>query len=566
MTLGFPSDFDRVEAAGCDTRRISPVLARDGMIASQHPLVSATGLRVLAAGGNAVDAAVAGALVGAVVMPSRCGVGGDIFAIVARPDAGGAWHEDDRLAFHGSGISPRGASLEFMRERGEDSPSGRRVPAQTGPLSPSVPGFIAGCFELLDRYGSRSFAELAAPAIAYAARGFPISSAEASTLDRSAALLARYPATAAVFMPEGAPLRPGDVLRQPGLARSLAAIARGGTEAFSRGEIARAIARFLANNDGALTVDDFADHETAVSPPLATDYRGYTVYETGLPTQGFVLLEALNICEQAPIAAMGLRSAAAVHTEVAALRLAFADRLAFAADPDFSETPLDELLSKRWAASRFAGIDPQKVSPVDAGAIAVGDTTSLATVDKDGLMVSMIFSVSGVWGSGVVAGETGILLNNRLGNCFELDERHPNVYAPGKRTMHTLNCYMIADPDGTPVVVGGTPGGDFQPQWNLQTITGLIDGGLDVQAATEQPRWQLHPATYPYELGSPFALTIEDRVGEETLSRLEAMGYPLERAGMWGAGGSVQIIARDPERGTLAGGSDPRAEGQAVGM
>jgi gamma-glutamyltranspeptidase / glutathione hydrolase len=181
-------------------------------------------------------------------------------------------------------------------------------------------------------------------------------------------------------------------------------------------------------------------------------------------------------------------------------------------------------------------------------------------------MISLIFSVSAAFGSAVVAGDTGILLNNRAGHCFELDESHPNVYAPGKRTMHTLNCYLIADNEGVPVLVGGTPGGDFQPQWNVQTITGLIDGALDVQAAIEQPRWQLSPATYPAQRSDPFTLTVEERLGAETIASLEEMGYPIARAGMWGAGGSAQAIARDPESGALAGGSDPRAEGLAIGL
>ena len=182
MTLGFPGSRDAARAASCDTRRVSATLTRGGMIASQHPLVSATGLRVLAAGGNAVDAAVAAALVGTVVMPARCGVGGDLFAIVARPDAGGGWGSDDLLAFHGSGNSPAGASLEYMTEHGEDTADGSRVLAQHGPLSPAVPGFVEGCFALLDRYGTKSFAELAEPAIGYAAKGFPISPAEAGTI------------------------------------------------------------------------------------------------------------------------------------------------------------------------------------------------------------------------------------------------------------------------------------------------------------------------------------------------------------------------------------------------
>jgi gamma-glutamyltranspeptidase/glutathione hydrolase len=565
MTLGFPGPLNEARAESCERRRISPVLATGGIIGSQHPLVSSTGLRVLAAGGNAVDAAVAAALTGTVVMPHRCGIGGDLFAIVARADGSGSRGASEPVAFHGSGIAPRGCSLEFMREHGEDAPDGRRVPAQVGPLSPSVPGFIDGCYALLERFGTRPFAELVAPAIDYA-EGFPIYPDEAVAIASNAAMLAPYPASAAVFLPNGAALKPGEMLRQPGLARSLALIARDGPEVFYRGEIARDIGAYLAANGGALAADDFADHEAAVSPPLATTYRGYTVYETALPTQGFVVLEALNICEQAPLGEMHLASSQAIHTEVSALRLAFADRRAHAGDEAFVETPLDMLLSKDWAAERFQTIDPKRASTVDAGMIAVGDTTSLCVIDQDGLMISLIFSLSGAFGSGVVAGDTGILLNNRLGNCFELEEGHPNIYAPGKKTMHTLNCYLIADEEGTPVLVGGTPGGDYQPQWNLQTITGLIDGGLDAQAAIERPRWQFRPATYPAQRGDPFTLTVEDRLGDETIAELEAMDYPVERTGAWAAGGSVQVIARDPETGVLVGGSDPRAEGQAVGM
>ena len=566
MTLGFPGPLDQAKAASCDTRRISPVMARGGIIGAQHPLVSSTGLRVLATGGNAVDAAVAAALVATVVMPGRCGIGGDLFAIVARADRSGGVGSEDPLAFHGSGIAPRGASLEFMREHGEESASGRRVMPQDGPLSPSVPGFIDGCFQLLERFGTRPFAELAAPALAYAEEGVAVSPAEHQAIVDNAERLGRYPASAAIFLPDGAPPRPGDILRQPDLARSLALIARGGPDAFYRGEIAQAIASFLAANGGALTADDFADHRTDVSPPLATPYRGYTVYETGLPTQGLVVLEALNICEHAPLAELGLRSAHAVHTEVSALRLAFADRLAYAGDPNYVETPASTLISKEWAAERYATIDPAYASSIDAGIIKGGDTTNLAVVDGDGLMISLIFTLSSIYGSAVVAGDTGILLTNRAGNCFELEDGHPNIYAPGKRTMHTLNCYLIADRDGTPLLVGGTLGGDFQPQWNLQTITGLIDGELDVQAAVEQPRWNFNPATYPAELGKPFVLSVEDRLGEETIASLEAMGYPVQRIGAWGAGGAPQVIARDPETGILAGGSDPRAEGMAVGL
>ena len=559
MPLGFPGPLG-ASSVSCDRRRISPVLARGGIIGAQHPLVSATGLRVLAAGGNAVDAAVAAALVGTVVLPGRCGIGGDLFAIVDGPNPA-----TERLAFHGSGAAPRGASIEFMREHGQDAPDGRRVMAQDGPLSPSVPGFVDGCFQLLERYGTRPFAELAQPAVGYAAEGVPVSPAEQRAIALNEDRLRRYPESAAIYLPGGALPPVGSILKQTNLARSIAAIAEGGRDAFYRGEIAKAIASFLAANGGALSEDDFADHETEVAPPLASTYRGYTIYETNLPTQGFVVLEALNICENAPIAEMGLRSAEAVHTEISALRLAFADRRAHAGDPRFVATPLDRFLAKGWAAELYRSIEPRFMPTIETGALAAGDTTNLAVIDKDGLMVSLIFTLSDIYGSAVVAGDTGIVLTNRAGHCFELEEGHPNRYAPGKRTMHTLNCYLIADGD-LPVLVGGTLGGDFQPQWNVQTITGLIDGGLDVQAAVEQPRWHFAPATYPATMGNPFALDVEDRLGDETIAGLEAMGYPVTRIGAWGAGGAVQAIARDPESGVLAGGSDPRAEGMAAGL
>jgi gamma-glutamyltranspeptidase/glutathione hydrolase len=181
-------------------------------------------------------------------------------------------------------------------------------------------------------------------------------------------------------------------------------------------------------------------------------------------------------------------------------------------------------------------------------------------------MVSLICSLSAGFGSGVVAGDTGVLLNNRAGDCFSLDEGHPNVYAPGKKTMHTLNCYLVADPDGTPVLVGGTPGGDSQPQWNVQVLSAMIDGEFDVQAAIETPRWVVWPGTYPADVGNPFELRVEDRLGEETIATLERRGHRVKRLGPWGAGRAHQAIARDPATGVLAAGSDPRGEGIALGF
>jgi gamma-glutamyltranspeptidase/glutathione hydrolase len=543
-------------------------MARRGLIAGAHPLASATGLRVLASGGNAVDAAVAAALTDAVMLPAMCGLGGDLFAIVHRPSSSGRSEGGELLAFMGSGIAPRGTTIDHMREHGDRD--GACMP-QRGPLSVAVPGFVDGCFALLDRFGTRPFAELAESAIGYAADGFPLSSHGAREIAEFAPLLRRYPTSAAVFLPDGRPPPPGTMLRQSDLARTLEQIARRGRDVFYRGDIAQRIGQFMAANGGALAADDFADHATDVAPPLATTYCGYTVCETPLPTQGFLLLEALNIVEHADLARLGVGSEAGIHTMAEALKLAFADRLAYAGDTRYVDTPLADMISKPWAADRYRRIDPTRaIDDRAATELSAGDTTCLCAADGDGLMITLIISISGGFGSGVVAGDTGILLNNRAGNGFSLIEGHPNVFAPGKKTMHTLNCYAIAQPDGDLVLVGATPGGDFQPQWNLQIITALVDAGLDLQAAIEQPLWMIWPGTYPIDVDNArqnvFELRVEDRFNNSILDGLERLGHRLKRVGPWAADGYAQAIARDPETGVLIGVSDPRSEGLAIGL
>jgi gamma-glutamyltranspeptidase / glutathione hydrolase len=561
VALGFPTAAEwKQRSASSGVRRPSPVIARNGIVASAHPLISATGLDVLQRGGNAVDAAVAASLVGGVVLPAMCGLGGDLFAVVHGRARSG---KTETLAFHGSGVGPSNATVEEMRARGE---RGGAIMAQYGPLSPSVPGFVDGCFALLDRFGSRSFAELAQPAIRYAADGVAVSPLVARWIAEVADPLRERPATAAVFLPGGKVPAVGSVLRQTDLARSLQAIADGGRNVFYTGDLAERICAALAAEGGLLAMDDFAGHATDVAAPIATTYRDHVVYETALPTQGFVVNETLNIVEHANLAGLGLSSAEGVHVLAEALGRAFADRNAYAGDPRRVDVPLDVLLSKKWAAERWATIDPTTAATdVAPGRLTPGDTTFCCVVDGDGMMISLIFSLSDWFGSRVVAGDTGILLNNRAGHCFSLVDGHPNQFAPHKRPMHTLNCWLIAGQNGTPVVAGGTPGGDFQPQWNVQTITGLIDAGLDVQQTVEQPRWQIWPATYPAEIGNPLELRVEDRLGDATVAALERMGHRIVRAGDWGAGGSAQVIARDPATGVLAGGSDPRSEGLAIG-
>ncbi len=536
-------------------RRIGPAFASNGMIAAAHPLTAETGLQVLKAGGNAVDAAVAAGLTAAVVMPEMCGLGGDLFAIVQAPGQA-------PVAVLGSGIAPRAATIEQMRAAGE----GTHMP-HDGPLSIGVPGMVHAYGALLGRFGTQTLASLAAPAIGHAERGFPITTLGWAAIHAFADLIGRCPATAAVLMPGGRAPRPGEVLRQTDLARTLRAITADGPAVFYQGDLARRMAEAVQELGGALSADDLAGHETVLAPTISTTYRGYTIHQTGLPSQGMILLEALNIVEAATAEALAAGDGAAVHTLVEATKLAYADRMAFAMDPAFGPTPLKTLLSKPWAARRFAEIDPAHAGEETAGGVmADGDTTYLCVVDGDGLMVSLIQSVSSAFGSGVIAGDTGVILNNRVGRGFSLEQGHPNLFAPGKKTMHTLNCWSMQDQDGVPVMVGGTPGGDGQPQWNLQMLVGLIDAGLDVQAATELPRWSMWPGTDPAHRPNRYLLEVETRLSEEARAGLEALGHRLEPMGGWGAGGAAQIIARDPMTGVLAGGSDPRVEGLALGF
>lgn len=539
-------------------RRGAPVFSTRGMAASAHPLVTGTVLSTLASGGNAVDAAIAGALTAGVVLPAMTGIGGDLFALVASPEA------PDPVAILSSGISPRGASLSFMREHADCD--GSLMP-QHGPLSPSIPGFVAGIHALHARFGTKSMGDLARPAIRYAADGFPISPMVGRWLRDKRELLDRFPFSSTTFFPHGRLPHIGELLKQPDLAKTLAVIAEGGDEVFYRGEIARQIGDYLTANGGAITAEDFADHSATVISPISTTYQGHTIYQTGLPTQGFVMLEALNIMAGDDMRKLGADQAPGIHLMAEALKLAFADRLAFAGDPDHIDVPLDRLLSAAWAERRRASIDLARANsnPLSE-TLASGDTTYLCVIDGDGLMVSLICSLSDAFGSGVVAGNTGIVLNNRAGHCFNLEEGHPNCYAPGKKTMHTLNCFLVSDSDGVPVLVGGTPGGDGQPQWNLQMLIGLLEKGLDVQAAAEMVRWSVWPATYPAEIGNPFELRIEEQAPESTIEALIQLGHNVRVVPPWSMISGAQLIARDPQNGVLTGGSDPRAEGMAAGI
>lgn len=535
-------------------RRIGPVYADRGMVASAHPLVTTAGLDALRQGGNAVDAAVAAALTAAVVMPEMCGLGGDLFAIVHDPAKG------KTLSFLGSGISPRAATIEQMRAAGQNGTMPYRGPHVTG-----VPGMVDAYFTMLSSFGSKPFAQLAESAVFYADQGYPLTQAGAEAIADNSAMLGSFPASAAVFLPGGKAPAPGTRFKQVNLAATLKRIAADGPRVFYEGAIGKSITDFLQANGGAMTLDDYAQHRTTVVPPLSTTYRGKTVFQTGVPSQGLIHLESLNILENFDLSGLEVGSISWIHRQVEAKKLAYADRLGHIAHGP-REHYVAKLLDKRWAAERAKQIDLDHANNhVSHGEFTDGDTTYLCVVDGAGMMVSLIQSVSAAFGCGMVAGDTGIVLNNRVGRGFSLVDGHPNIFEPGKKTMHTLNCFMIADEAGRMVVTGGTPGGDGQPQWNLQMTSALIDAGLDAQAAIEVPRWTSWPGTDPDVVHNPFELRIEARAGEAVMAGLANLGHHVKPQGDWDGGGTAQIIARDPESGVLAGATDPREECQVLG-
>ena len=536
----------------------SEVLARRGVVATDHPLASAAGLRVLQEGGNAIDAAVCIAGTLGVVTPMMTGIGGDTFIIHYEASSRRV------MALNGSGAAPRRATPEFFRARGQ-----RTMPLR-GMLAPSVPGAVDAMAIALEQWGSGrwTLGRLLEPAIYYAEAGFPITEKVAEWFEESAPVLAQYPSSRRVFLPDGRPPRVGEVLVQADLGRALRTIADQGARAFYEGPLADAIAAYAGAHGGLLETADLAAHRSEIAPPTATPWRDLTVHCSPPPSQGFVLLEMLNILEDDGLGTQPWGSAEAVHLMVEAKKLAFADRLAYVGDPRFVSNPLTWLLGKAYARERRRRIDPARAQDAAApGTVReqVGETTAFAVADGDGNVVSYITSLSAAFGCGEVADGTGILLNNRAGRGFSLEPGHPNLIAPGKRTMHTLMAFLATRRE-RPYLAWATRGGDAQAPWNLQVFSNIVHHGLNVQEAVERPRWVSFPATDPATIDAPFELRMEGGFPPHTYDRLRALGHRVVIPSHWTASGGVQILQVDPDRGVYAGGSDPRADGCAIGF
>lgn len=519
----------------------SPVLARNGMVATSQPLASAAGLRVLRDGGNAVDAAVAAAAVLNVVEPMMCGIGGDLFALYYEAATG------DLHGLNATGRAGSRASAEELRGRGLE-----RMPG-SGPLVVTVPGALDGWEELVSRFGTRPLGGLLAPAIAYAEDGFPVSEIIAAQWKSAEAKLRRHPAAAANYLVDGerAPAH-GEVFRSPDLARTFRRIADEGPEVFYRGEIADRIHDFLEAEGGFVTREDLAAHDSEWVEPISATFRGVEVFQVPPNSQGFVALEMLNLLEGFDLAALGHNSAAYLHRLIEAKKLAFADRDAYLADPEHMRAPLETLLSKEYAEARRGEISGDRAArEVAPGLTDDGDTIYLTVVDRDRNAISLIYSLFGSFGSGLVVPGTGIALQNR-GTGYSLEPGHPNELAPGKRALHT-NMPGMAFRDGRPWITYGVMGGDMQPQGHTQVLLNRIEFGMHVQKAGEMPRFR-HGAD---------GVGLESGIGSDTRQALIRMGHGVKTR--FGAYGGYQAIEIDWENGVLLGGSDPRKDGAAVG-
>lgn len=532
-------------------------LGRKAMVAAAHPLAAQEGLRALERGGNAMDACLVMAGVTSVVLPNMCGLGGDAFMIYYDASSGKAY------ALNGSGAGGNHGKLERFEGQGPILP-------QHGIVSVGVPGAPLVFEQAQKRFGTFSLRECFEPGAAIAEEGFVVSRIFSRAVASERNKLEKYERARRTFLESGNPPSPGTLFRQPKLARTLRQFGSEGAEFVYKGSFARHFYEINDLSGGLFDGTEFENH-LKESPgwyqPLATDYRGYTLLQTAPVSPGFVMLQGMNLLEMFDPDQLKPLSQSAVHLMVEAKKVAFADRNAYAGDPSVTGFDASSFVSKDHAKKRFSLIDPDAASCRQELVFGGpdGDTTSFVAWDEAGNCCSFIHSIAFAFGSGIMVPETGVLLNNRVGRSFNLVPGHRNCLEPGKRPMHTLNCYMVLK-DGEPFIVGGTPGGDGQPQWNMQMLSLMLDFGAGPQEAADFPRHTSLPGTDMIGVGRPFRLIAESRFPQETLKGLAAMGHEVRTVGAFGAGGGAQIIMRDAATGVLLGGSDSRVEGIALGV
>ncbi|MAO93187.1 MAG: gamma-glutamyltransferase [Rhodospirillales bacterium] len=521
----------------------SPVHAPTGMASTSHTLSTQTAVQILQAGGNAMDAAIAACAVQCVVEPGSTGIGGDNFCLYA--PAGSA----DITAFNGSGKAPSGATGDYYQKLGITKIQ-RDVHAVT------VPGAVDAWWQLHQKFGHMPWADVLAPAIGYARDGYPISSRVHRDFSVEKALLAAEPSMAETFLVNGEVPAVGSRHSQPKLAKTLQLIADHGRDAFYTGEVAEDIVTYLQSKGGLHTMEDFASVKGDFVTPISTDFRGYKVWECPPNGQGVIALLLLNVMGGCDVdAAKGPITADRIHQEIEAGRLAYTARNLYLADPDFNPVPVEELLSADYAASVRAAIDPKRAAdPTTAVDLPPHkDTVYITVVDKDRNCCSFINTVFYGFGSGLMAPNSGVLLQNR-GMGFSLQPGHPNAIAPGKRPLHTIIPAMLTKGDRA-VMPFGVMGGEYQAFGHMQFLTRHFDFGLDIQEAMDAPRFMPDPFTGEVEM--------EGAVPQDIQDELTARGHKLVQPR--GPVGGSQAIFIDWEQGILTAGSDPRKDGSAIG-
>jgi gamma-glutamyltranspeptidase / glutathione hydrolase len=585
------------------------VRGKRGVVAGGHPLSVEAGLRILQNGGNAVDAGVATTLAASVIEFSHFSFGGEVPILIKLKG-------QKVVVIEGMGQAPAKATREFFVNRAkEESGSGQTtmpnlsrrgglIPS-TGPLSATVPAILDACVTALDKFGTKTLAEVMEPAIQLA-DGFPIDELRVQYIRTRSSVFSQWPDAKRVFLPGGEVPKVGDIFVQADLARTLREIVRAEKVAsagkrnnsrhaglmaardyFYKGPIAKRIGDYMQANGGLIAAGDFAKFAAKVGQPVETDYRGYQVYKAGFWTQGPAMVETLNMLEGFDLKKMGHNSVEYVHTLIEALKLAMADRDRYYGDPDFVKIPMTELLSKDYAALRRPLIDQQRASlaqqpgdPTNMKAVlasatqTVGrasqvpeleranDTTCVNVVDKDGNLFSA--TPSGAWLPAVVAGDTGVLMGQRLQSSLT-DPNSPNVVAPGKRPRITLTPTLVLK-GGEPFMVLSTPGGDNQDQALLQVMLNIIEFGMNPQEAVEAARFdtQHYVSSFDDHEFLPGSLNVESRVSLKVIQELSSKGHKVKVQSEWGTLSAPTVIVYDPKNGVAAAGADPRRSRYAV--
>jgi gamma-glutamyltranspeptidase/glutathione hydrolase len=567
-----------------------------GMVGGGTQLTAQAGMHILWQGGNAVDAAVAAALAAGVLEPSaHYSLGGEVAVLFYD-------REQRRVrSVVGQGWAPNAATVAHYRQHWGEIPS--------GVLSTTVPGVISALLTMLSHHGSMSFRQVAESALGFARDGFPVYQLLHHAIGAPARLpnLRQYPASARVYLVDGNAPALGSRFVQHDLARTLSlmieaeqqaldqgqsrqAAIQAARDVFYKGDVAQRMVQALQDLGGLYTLADFTEYDSPLEAPISTTYRGHEIFTNRTWTQGITLLQALNILEGFDLPAMGHNSPQAIHVQVEALKLAFADRERYVGDPDHVDVPIEGLLSKAYAAQRRGLIDPTRAQAVyppgdPRKLLAVAEdhastqttprlepvsgdgdgTTYLATVDAQGNMVSATPSSFAGLSQGMILGDTGILINCR-GCYFWLDPDNPNAIAPHKRP-RTTPCTFIVLKNGQPFMTLGTPGGDSQPQSNLQVFNNLVDFGLNVQEAVEAPRfcsYSFPRSPWPHRT-YPNRLEVEGRIAQGTLDALRDLGHQVDAIGPWGVRNGFALILVNPETGVYHGGADPRKESVVLG-